>query len=232
MSRTYNRNPFLQELDKMSDREIYEEGKRRRDALKKRLRRLEENMRNNPGDYSPHGYKVLAAVEFDDQGNEVSTSSDGRDGIPMISTKMNRQELKTNAMMLENLMQYKTTTSRGASKHQRETIMNIVGVDPDKRMNTEERLEFDDFQDFVRRDPNAMNLHWQAFDVYKDEETYRNLDSETLLNEFREIFKNLRAYGLGPQDYFDKVREISQRRYEKRAQDSLMDDLGRGAGMI
>ena len=94
MARKRAVNPLDVKMNKMTDRELYKMAKAKRDALLKRYTRLKENVERDPVKYSPHGLKV-----YEDE------------GIPMVSTNMDRTNLRNTIKLLENVMGMKTGTS-------------------------------------------------------------------------------------------------------------------------
>lgn len=216
MARKRAVNPLDEKMNKMTDRELYKMAKGRRDALLKRYKRLKENVDRDPVKYSPHGLKV-----YEDE------------GIPMVSTKMSRTELRNTIKRLENIWGMKTGTSRGASKHQRELIKRMAGVPIDKRLNAAEQRRYEDFRNYIGNNEETLKNFWKAFDHYKDEMAYSMIDSDRLLNEFRKVYDNMVKDGARtPKQFFDRIDEIVDNLYEDEESNELLDTLGEEDGFL
>lgn len=209
-------NPLDTKMNKMSDRELYKMAKGRRDALLKRYKRLKVNVDRDPVKYSPHGLKV-----YEDE------------GIPMVSTKMSRTELRNTIKRLENIWGMKTGTSRGASKHQRELIKRMAGVPTENRLNAEEQRRFNDFKNYIGNNPDTIKNFWMAFDHYKDQMAYAMIDSDRLLNEFSKLYEDMTGDGVRtPSQFFARIDDIVQEQYEAEQSNELLDTIGGMDGFL
>lgn len=204
MARVYgDPRDYTQELHQMTDTQIYAEAKSMRDALIKRYRRLSDNIERDPVTYSQFGQKAMQ-----NQSEEME--------IPAVSISMGRRQLQVQARELYRLMGMKTTTSQGAKKHQREVIRNMAGVNTQGRLRAAEQRQYDKFENFLRSNPDQLSNFWKAFNFYKNENKHRNLDSNQLLEDFREDYDAMTNDGLrDPEDFFDRIQEIVTEKYEE-----------------
>lgn len=209
------------DLNKMSTEELIKIGRANRSLLQKRLRRLEENVKKHPGRYSTHGLKQL-------QGE------DG-EGIPMVSVKMDRNTLKSNILRLEELKNMKTTTSRGASKHQGQQIRNMLNLPQEGRLNAEQQRQYDQARVFIENDPKIMDNYWKAFEYFQQQMLYMNKDSKQILEHFTEQFSGRITTGTvnNLHQLFNQIETYANEYYEElQKQSDILGDLGREGGWL
>lgn len=207
------------DLSNWTDKELIEYGRAGRNLLMKRRKRLEEAISKNPGRYSTHGLKELQD-----------------DGIPMISSKMGRNTLKANVMRIEELKNMKTTTARGAKRHQNEQIRLMLNLPIKGRLRAQEQREFNQVLDYIDSHPDVMSNYWIAFDYYKNQIMYKGyLDSKQELEEFREKFNNLIFNGPNQSiaSIFQEIdRIVNEDIIEYERERRQMMNIGRKGGFL
>lgn len=206
----------IRDLDNWTTEEMYKQAKAGRDLLVKRKKRLDELMDQKPGVYSPFGYKELEK------------------GIPQVSTKMHRNTLKANLMRIEELKDMKTTTARGAKKHQEEQIRLMLNLPVTGRLKKKEKEVYDSGAEFIRQNPSAMSDFWTAFNYYQREVAYKGLDSDRLLDEFRPVFESSASSGYSQiEEIFANMKNIIDEEYRKTERDrGLIQRVGRRGGFL
>lgn len=189
----------LNDLKVLTTEQLYKRGKSLRDLLLKREKRLRTNINRNPGRYSTHGLNIYE-----------------KEGIPKISTKMNRQELMVRVLHAERLKDMETGTSRGAKNVQDQTMRKIAGVAPTGRLNKKEQQAFDKVQRLTYRNPEYINDFWDLFEHYQKERAFFNLGSPRNLEDFRKIYNDLQSKGVDDkQQIMREISDIVKEEYEE-----------------
>lgn len=180
-------------------RDLYKMAKRNIDALAKREVRLVDALTKDPTAISPFGLREMQKPDT---------------GTPKVSTKMGRGELKAAIVRSQQLLDMKTTTVTGARKDMDNKIRAEVGIPLDKkRLNKSERAKMQEARTYHEDNPEAMNDMFKAFDLFKSESMWRNLDSKQLRNEFQVMWEQKKDTYSDLNDLYSAVREFSDERY-------------------
>lgn len=204
-----------EDLNDMSTKDIIALGRKGRAALTKRHKYLKKVIEENPGKYSTFGFKELDK------------------GVPMVSTKMGRVALKSNVVAIEKLLNMKTTTARGAKRHQEEQLRLIIGVPKSGRLKAQQSRDLKEAQSYVEDHPETMSNYWKAFDYYKSKVAYRYMDSHQVLEEYQaQIGKDiLKTPTNNVTDFFGEINRITEELYkEEQEEDESLIRFGKQGG--
>lgn len=175
------------DVNDMTKSELLYEAKRTQNNLIRRRKTLQERREQSPGDYSPFGLKELEGY--------TTPSGEVKEGIPSVSKNDNINDLRAKVKRLNHLNSLRTTRAQGAKEVQREQIRLMSGLPTTGRLNAEDQRKYNEAKRYHDDNPEAMTTFWQAFEFYKQEAAYRNLDSDQLLEEIRPVIQQARKDG-------------------------------------
>lgn len=202
------------DFDGMTEAELYKKGKSGRDLLFKRMRRLEANVASKPEQYSSHGLDKMK-----------------EEGIPMISTKMNKRELKVNLLKIERMKEMKTSTSRGAKKNMNQLHRLIAGAPQEGRLKVDESKRVSQVQSYIQQDPDFISDFFSLYKYFKEEIKFRGYYDPKFLDEFRDMWENELNKGYSIGRMRQVIENIANDEYhETQRRNQRSRNIGRAGG--
>jgi len=186
-----------------TNEQLLERARKNRKILLQREKRLIENIEKNPGEYSVHGLRALQSET---------------NGIPEVNDKLGRVALKAAVSRSQELLEMKTTTSRGARKHQVETIRNVLNLPLQGRLNAKQKRIFDEGQAYFRENQSRLSDFWKGFEAFENSSQARNLDSKRLLEEYQEFYEDQKGVYASLDSLIDSAVEYEKELYLKAQQ--------------
>lgn len=208
-----------QDLNSLTNEELYNRAKSYRDLLMKRKKTLRNAYDRAPQDISPYALNKL------------------EEGIPLVSKKMGRATLKASLLRLSDLKNMTTATVRGAKKRQNEMLRTIANVPTTGRLNKQDQQKVNDLRDQVaaasRANRDLVSEFWQGYEHFKQNVAYKGYDTARTLNEYQNTYNAITASGTPSLDALRQaIEQYTTAQYEEEAEKNDIFGFGRQGGMF